>query len=181
MGLLGIHPPADIAADYQKVVGAVQKKQAHILNAYGQRNGTLSLLAGSVENANELYDLAAQYQLAEKDNDPARLEKLGADLDSAFARAGGEIFITLREAQSYAFEKVTLAEATGKRFADQLKAYQASPEIYLRNQRLAVFEESLQKTRKFVVVADQDDTQVFIVDVKEKLTPSLYDLGGFEE
>ena len=35
--------------------------------------------------------------------------------------------------------------------------------------------------RKYLVVADQDDIQVFIVDVKEKLTPSLYELSGFEE
>jgi hypothetical protein len=32
-----------------------------------------------------------------------------------------------------------------------------------------------------VVVADENDTQIFIIDVEEKLTPSLYDLGGFEE
>ncbi len=181
LGLQGIHPPVDVAADYQKVVGAIQKKQALILDAYAKRNSILCSLAGSVEKANELYDLAAQYQLAEKDNDTANLEKLGADLDSAFARASGEIFTTLREAQGYAFEKATLAEATGKRFADQLKAYQASPEIYLRNQRLAVFEESLSKIRKYIVVADEKDTQVFIVDVKEKLTPTLYDMAGFEE
>jgi len=31
------------------------------------------------------------------------------------------------------------------------------------------------------VVADQNDTQIFIVDFKEKLTPSLYELSGFEE
>ena len=46
---------------------------------------------------------------------------------------------------------------------------------------MAVFEESLENIRKFVVVTGEDDTQVFIVDVKEKLTPSLYELSGLEE
>jgi len=101
--------------------------------------------------------------------------------DTAFARASGDIFSTLRQSQSYAFEKATLAYATGQRFADQLKAYRAAEEIYKRQQKLAVFEEALDRIRKIVVAADTDDTQVFIVDLQEKLTPSLYELSGLEE
>ena len=181
LGLQGIHPPPEVATDYQKVVGAVQKKQALILGAHAQRNRTLSALAGSVEDADKLYQLAAQYQQAREKNLPEELEKLGKDLDAAFARASGDIFSTLRQSQSYAFEKATLAYATGQRFADQLKAYRAAEEIYKRQQRLAVFEEALDRIRKIVVAADTDDMQVFIVDLQEKLTPSLYELSGFEE
>jgi len=35
--------------------------------------------------------------------------------------------------------------------------------------------------RKFVVIADKNDTEVFTVDVQEKLAPSLYELSGLEE
>ena len=48
VGLQGIHPPTQVAADYEKVVGAVQRKQGLILYAEGQRNRILSTLAGSV-------------------------------------------------------------------------------------------------------------------------------------
>ncbi len=181
LGLQGIHPPLEVAADYQRVVGAVQKKQALILVAHAERNKTLSALAGSVEDADELYNLAAKYQRAKEGNRPEEVEELGSDLDRAFAEAKGDIFSTLREAKSYAFEKAVLAQATGKRFASQLKAYRAAEEIYKREQRLAVFEEALKNIRKYVVVADVNDTQVFIVDVQEKLTPSLYELSGLEE
>ncbi|MHC4412022.1 MAG: hypothetical protein ACYSW6_03445 [Planctomycetota bacterium] len=51
----------------------------------------------------------------------------------------------------------------------------------MRQQRLSVLEEALDKIRKYVVVADMNDTQVFIIDLKEKLTPDLYDLVGLEE
>jgi hypothetical protein len=44
-----------------------------------------------------------------------------------------------------------------------------------------VFEHALKNIRKYVVVADANDTQVFIIDVQEKLTPSLYELTGLEE
>ncbi len=181
VGLQGIHPPVEVAADYQKVVGAVQQKQAAILNALADRSGDLSALAGSVENADRLYTLAAEYQLAEKNGDVEKLQALGGQLDEAFAQASGEIFSTLRQAQSYAFEKATLAKATGQRFAGQKKAYDAAPNIYRRQQRLVVLEEALENIRKFVVVADKDDNQVFIVDVQEKLTPGLYDISGLQE
>ena len=45
-----------------------------------------------------------------------------------------------------------------------------------------MLEEALQKTRKFVVVAEKDDAQVYIVDLQEKLATSLYDLDlGLQE
>ena len=181
LGIQGIHPPPEVAPDYQKVIGAVQKKQALILGAHAKRNRDLSTLAGSVEAADKLYSLAAKYQQAKKKNNPEEIEELEHDLDLAFAEAKGDIFTTLRKSQSYAFEKATLAQATGQRFASQLKAYRAAKEIYKREQRLAVLEEVLENIRKYVVVADQNDTQVFIIDVQEKLTPSLYELAGYEE
>jgi len=82
----------------------------------------------------------------------------------------------IRQAQAYAFERATLAEATGLRFQGQLKAYQANPGLYKRIERLKVLEETLEKIRKYVVVADAKDTQVYIVDLQEKLVPSLYDM-----
>ncbi len=181
LGLQGLHPPPEVAPDYQKVVGAVQKKQASILDANAESNKVLSTLAGSVPEANELYSLAASYQKAREANNTEEMETLGEQLDRAFERAKGDIFTALRQSQSYAFEKSTLARATGERFASQLKAYNSGPEIYKREQRLLAFEEVLQKIRKYVIVADTEDTQVFIVDVQEKVAPSLYELGGLEE
>jgi len=176
LGLQGIHPPPEVAADYQKVVGAVQEKQAAILRAQAQRNKILSSLAGSVQDANELYLLATQYQKAKDQSDTEKIERLGKELDQAFAQAKGEIFEKLRQAQSYAFERSTLSHATGLRFAGQLKAYRAAPEIYTQEQRLLALEKSLEDIRKYVVVADQNDTQITIVDLQEKLTPDVYNL-----
>jgi hypothetical protein len=107
-------------------------------------------------------------------------EQLSKQLDDSFLQASGSIFKELAGAKSYAFEKAILSKADSYRFADQLKPYLAAKDIYLRNLRLQVFEESLEKTRKYVVVADPNDTQVFIVDVKEELSPDLYDITGLE-
>ena len=180
LGLQGIHPPPEVAADYQKVVGAIQKKQALILNAEAERNKTLSGLVGSVEDADKLCGLAEKYQQSEEQNQTEKIEKFGNDLDIAFAEAKGDIFKILAEAQSYAFEKAALAHAAGERFAGQLKAYRSSPGIYVLEQRLAAYEGLPKNIRKFIVVADQNDYQILHFDFQEKLTPSLYELGGFE-
>jgi membrane protease subunit HflK len=177
LGIQGIHPPTQVAADYQKVVGAVQTKQGMILYSEALRNRMLTELAGGVEDAEKLSSLVSKYQ----DTGPRGESKVEADLDKGFTDAGGEIFARLRNAQSYAFEKVTVAEATGLRFASQVKAYNAAKDFYKREQRLVALEEGLANIRKYVVVADTNDSQVYIVDLQEKLTPSLYEMGGFEE
>jgi len=181
VGLQGIHPPTQVAADYEKVVGAVQLKQAVILMAQAQRNRTLSNLAGSVDGASDLFVLAADYQKARQENDRQKTDEIAGRLDTAFTQADGDIFCTLREAQSYSFERVASARSTGERFDSQVKAYRAAPEIYKKEQRLLALEETLSPIRKYVIVADPNDAETFIVDLKEKLTPSLYDIGGVQE
>lgn len=181
LGLQGIHPPPEVAAEYEKVIGSVQTKQALVLNADAESNMILSNLVGSVADANTLYNLAARYQQARREGNAEQTEKLGKELDTTFAAAKGDIFKTLRQAQSYAYEKVTLAEATGQRFAGQIMAYRASPEFYRREQLLNVYENSMSNIRKYVIVSDKNNTEIFEIDLKEKLTPSLYDVGGVEE
>jgi membrane protease subunit HflK len=182
LGLQGVHPPVEVAADYQKVIGALQQKQKLILDAQAMRNKTLSTRVGSVEKANELYELALNYELVRDANSLEEIENIGKQLDDAFEQAKGTIFKALRESKTYAFEKAILAEADGQRFAGQLKAFRAAPEIYIREQWLAMHEEALKDIRKYVVVADQNDTQVTIVDLKQSQTPGIYQgLGDFEE
>jgi len=181
VGLQGIHPPTDLAKDYQQVIGAVQKKQSLILNADAYKNQVLGILAGSVEKANDLYSITQEYQQAEGLGNRQKIDELAKELDSAFSQAKGDIYASLRQAHGYAFEKATLAEATGERFASQLKAYNAAPDVYTTEQRLNALIEACSNIRKYMVVGDANDSQIFEVDIKEKLTPSLYDLSGLEE
>lgn len=181
LGVQGIHPPPEVAPDYQAVIGAVQKKYALVLNAEAERNGVLGTLIGSVQKAYELADLAAQYQTALAEGRAGDIERLGKQFDEALAQAKGDIFRTLREAQSYAYEKATLARSTGERFAGQLAAYEAAPDIYMQEQRLAVLEETLPGIRKYVVAVDPNDRQVIIMDLQDRPPTNLLDMTGVEE
>jgi len=180
LGMQGIHPPEQVAADYQAVIGAVQSKQAQILNAQTERNKNLSNLAGSVKKAYSLYKLAAQYQQAKEQG--TATEAMAQEVDQAFSDAEGDIYQTLRKAQAYAFEKAALARATGLRFAGQVKAYQAAKDIYMREQRLNALSDALSNVRKYAIVSDPNEDQVVIVDLQEELMPDLYtDILGSQE
>ncbi|MHC4131417.1 MAG: SPFH domain-containing protein [Planctomycetota bacterium] len=181
VGMQGIHPPVTVSKNYQEVIGAIQRKQATILLAEALSNRTLSNLVGSVDEANKLYDLAQSYQKARGNGENQQAESLAREVDAAFMMTEGEVFKTLREAKAYAYQKASLSEATGKRFDGQLKAYRAAPEIYKQQQRLSVYEEAYKNIRKYVIVADPDNKQNYIIDLKEKLTPDLYDISGIEE
>jgi regulator of protease activity HflC (stomatin/prohibitin superfamily) len=175
-GLQGIHPPPKVAVDYQDVVASVQTRQASVLGAEADRNKALTELAGSIDAVDALYGLVAKYSQVKDSLSEQQRQQMTQELASALGQTKGLVFRTIRQAQADAFEKATLAEATGGRFAGQLKAYQANPMLYKRIERLKVLEETLAKTRKYVVIADSKDSQVYIVDLQEKLVPSLYDM-----
>ena len=182
LGLQGVHPPAEVAKEYENVVAAVQEKQAAILSAQAEKNRILTELGGSIEAVDALYDLAMEYERSKTQGNEVRKEALEEQLQEMFRTVEGTVFKTLREAESYAFDRVSQARGKGIRFAGQVKAYKASPEIYKKIQRLMVLEEALDNVRKYVVVADKEDDQVYIVDLQEKLTQSLYDMDlGLEE
>jgi modulator of FtsH protease HflK len=175
-GLQGIHPPPKLAEDYQNVIASVQSRQAAVLNAMAERNKTLTGLAGSIDEVNALYELVQKYSQVKDSLSAEQNLQMRQELASALKQTKGQVFRVIRQAEADAFEKATLAEATGQRFQGQLKAYRANPELYKRIERLKVLEDTLGKIRKYVVVADIKDTQVYIVDLQEKLTPSLYDM-----
>ncbi len=129
LGLQGVHPPVEVAADYENVTGAIQEKQKMILEAQANSIKTLSESAGSVEKARELSALDKMVKDSEFQGEPNEADvKM---LDDAFAQASGSTYKTLSEAQTYAFGQVIDSKATGERFAGQLQAYRAAPEIYL--------------------------------------------------
>jgi len=176
LGLQGIHPPPQVVPEYQDVIAAVQTRQATVLNAEAERNRILTELAGSVEAVDALYRQAMAFGAAREAGDTAKAEQMRESILKSIEAARGKVFSALRAAQADSAQKVAAAKGEGLRFDGQYKAYMAAPELYPKLLRLAMLEEALEKIRKYVVVADSEDAKVYIVDLQEKLMPSLYDL-----
>jgi regulator of protease activity HflC (stomatin/prohibitin superfamily) len=182
LGLQGVHPPAEVAKEYEQVVAAVQEKQAMVLNAQAQKNRILTEIGGSIAEVDALYALTSEYERSKATADEAQLQALNEALQTALSGVKGKIYSTLRKAEGDAFERINLAKGEGLRFGGQLQGYRASPEIFMKLQRLLMLEEALKDIRKFVVVAEKSDAEVYIVDLQEKLTTSIYDLDlGLEQ
>ncbi len=174
LGLHGVHPPAEVAKEYEQVIASVQEKQATILESQAEKNRILTELAGSIEAVDALYELAGRLEAAKQAGDGQVEEQLQKEFLASLEVVKGKVFKTLREADSYAFERVNLARGDGLQFDGQLMSYQAAPELYKKLQRLNAMSEGLKNVRKFVVITNEEDSQIYEIDLQEKLTESIY-------
>lgn len=177
VGMVGVHPPPEVAPNYQEVVAAVQKQQATILRARAEHNKTLTELAGSIEKADALYGLVRQLSKANQVSDAAQAEQLVEQMEAMVHQAQGKLFSTLRQAEAYAFERVARAKGEGLRFAGQVKANQAGGELFQRFRRLQILEESLPSIRKYVVAAGPEDQEIYILNLEDKMATGLYEMN----
>jgi len=177
VGMVGVHPPPEVAPNYQEVVAAVKKQQAMILTAQAEHNKTLTELAGSIEKADALYGLVRQLSKANQGSDAAQAEQLVEQMEAMVHQARGKLFSTLRQAEAYAFERVARAKGEGLRFAGQVKANQAGGELFQRFRRLQILEESLPSIRKYVVVAGPEDQEIYILNLEDKMATGLYEMN----
>ncbi|HOK66251.1 MAG TPA: SPFH domain-containing protein [Anaerohalosphaeraceae bacterium] len=177
VGMVGVHPPPEVAPNYQEVVAAVQKQQATILTAQAEYNKTLTELAGSIEKADALYGLVRQLSKANQVSDTAQAEQLVEQMETMVHQAQGKLFSTLRQAEAYAFERVARAKGEGLRFAGQVKANRAGGTLFQRFRRLQILEESLPSIRKYVVVAGPEDQEIYILNLEDKMATGLYEMN----
>jgi regulator of protease activity HflC (stomatin/prohibitin superfamily) len=176
VGLQGLHPPMEVAPDYENVIGAVQQRQQSVLEALAERNKVITELGGTLEEVEKLYAMLTDYENSKDSLTAAQQQAIMVQIDEAFAGASGLISEKLSEAEVYAYQRAELARAAGERFSSQVQAFEAAPEIYLQNQRLLTLENSLAGVRKYVIVSQDTDSEVIVVDLQEKLNPDLYDI-----
>ena len=78
------------------------------------------------------------------------------------------------DAEAYRDKTVRLADAEAERYKKQLGAYRNEPDIFKLRAFLGLLEESLPKTRKYILTA-KPDRDVYIIDLQEK---PFYNLLG---
>jgi regulator of protease activity HflC (stomatin/prohibitin superfamily) len=177
VGMVGVHPPPEVAPNYQEVVAAVQKQKATILTAQAEHNKILTELAGSIEKAESLYELVRQISKANQTSDSTAAETLMKQLEAMVHQTDGKLFSTLRQAEAYSFERVARAKGEGLRFAGQVKANQASSELFQRFRRLQILEEALPSIRKYVVASGSEDKEIYIFDLQDQMATGLYEMN----
>lgn len=84
-------------------------------------------------------------------------------------------------AETYRYEKASIAKAEIQRFNKQLEAYRKQPDVFVARSFLDVLEEETKGVRKYILASGKG-REVIILDLKQKLRKDLLDLDlGAEE
>lgn len=89
--------------------------------------------------------------------------------------ARGEAEKKVRVAEAYAYHTVADARARSARFAHQLAAFRAAPEVFLQRQYLAALEHGATNSRKYVL-GTTNTQDVILLNLEDKLRPDLLDV-----
>ena len=132
VGLQTLHPPLEVGASFNEVVGASEEMHQRVL---------------------EMEAYATQLK----------------------PKAEGQQIALVSGAEAYRQERGAVAQAESERFLKQLLAYRACPSMFVLNSYLDVLENEGAATRKYVVATTRG-SEVFILDLQEKMRPDLLDL-----
>jgi len=162
LGLQGVHPPSEVAKEFEAVVGAESKKQAAIRSGESERNKILSEVCGDVTRA---VDLAAAISkvdapgVSAEESARAR-EQIGDYFHGNPAKgiqpiAGAAAEIVAR-ARADMWKMINEARADNETFALELPVYRAAPRIYRMRKYMDVLSEGLKTVRKYLMATDVD-------------------------
>jgi modulator of FtsH protease HflK len=89
--------------------------------------------------------------------------------------ARGEADRLVREAEGNRFQRIAMSDAQATRFQHQLKAYEASPEVYMIRAKLQALVQHSTNVR-FIVKTSTNTHDTFQLDLQEKITPDMADI-----
>ena len=89
--------------------------------------------------------------------------------------ARGEADRLVREAEGYKFQRIAAADAQATRFQHQIKAFEASPEVYAIRAKLQALIQNSTNVR-FIVKTSTNTHDIFQLDLQEKITPDMADI-----
>jgi regulator of protease activity HflC (stomatin/prohibitin superfamily) len=163
-GIVGIHPPKDrdVAAAFERVVDADQRFVARVDDARAQEIKLLTEAAGDVQTARtliaEMNALQALETSATKES-PETKAKI-ADQEQKVLRlldaAGGATASTIASAKAFRWERHMGDRARATRYAGQLAAYQAAPDLFRAAAYFDTLRDSLANSRLYISNSNVD-------------------------
>ncbi|HSH96438.1 MAG TPA: protease modulator HflK [Roseimicrobium sp.] len=94
----------------------------------------------------------------------------------ALPYARSEATKRVTDAQAYQFRKVAESAATAGRFANQVKAYNASPEVFRQRTHLQAVARAVAPARKYFL-GTTNTHDVLMIDLQDKIRADLLDAG----
>ena len=194
LGVVGIHPPETTAEEFQKVVGAEQKRLATISGAWEDYNRKLAEVAGSalLDDGNDDPDddemlaeglarairkvkaLEADPQTPAAELAAARKKQNGYFFgDRRTNGVGGQSAQILAKGRAKRWQHENEAHAQHLRFIEEMKVRNAAPGIYRMRKYLETLADSVGRIRKYVLTTDNTEVTGMTIDLRQSLTMPL--------
>jgi len=168
VGLDGLHPPQEVAASFQAVVGARIESETMRLAARALAINTKIAVAGGVELADALYDAIGHAQdLRGKDVEPGEVDAVEhrirqlmfGDMPGQLA-VGGAAAKSILDAQAERWRSEADARADVERFMREQPGYEAAPQLYCMRRYLGVMSQAFAGVKKYIVAVKTDPVRI---------------------
>ena len=174
-----LKPPQAIAEKFYEPIGAKIDWQAIHEKAQVQSYQILTEIAGSPEQAEQIYQAIVAYQKMQQSEQPIdanQLTKQLASIDSLMLTSGGQIAQQISQARAYYWQLISRELQHANYMASQLAIYRRLPDYYRQRMALQALSASLAMRPKIILKSRQNR-----VSVRLKLTESGDVSVPFEE
>ncbi len=103
-----------------------------------------------------------------------------ADANRVLPLAEAEAAQVTSAAEAYAVQRTEIAAADSDRFLKRLESYRQAPSVFKTRLYLATFRDAVRDARKYIIAASPG-SEVIQINLEEKLSPDLLDLGPTEK
>lgn len=134
---------------HERLLGRVSPTRESLLEEQQQWLATLEDMSESLEAGREL-------------NLEDSISEALALADARFAGAAGEAVAMYSRAQAYRWQKQIGERARAESFRREMLAYEASPEMYMLDRWMDVWDEALPRMHKYILGVDKDRIELWL-------------------
>lgn len=168
VGIEGVHPPKDVAHDFEMVINAEQKSRGSIESARSDQIQTLTEAVGSVESARRLVVMLDELQeLRRRAEDPAEITAAELRIQELMLRSGGRAASALYDARAQRWHRHMTARGAAERYTGQLVAFQVSPDLYRAQLYFEALREAMRESRLYIITEDNRVSVEIWTDLKD--------------
>lgn len=170
VGLEGMHPPRDAAAQFERPVVNEQKRAGAIEQGRADAIATLGGAVGSLDLANRiLEELRRLDALRASDAPPdaiAAQERVAQDL---VEQAGGRAAVRIAQARADRWTRHMRERGRAERYAGQVAAYRSAPLVYAAGLYFETLRDIMRGARVYITSDSVPDLRI-IADLKDQST-----------
>ena len=151
VGVAGVHPPREVAPNFERVVQAQQVRESNIESATADQIRTLAEVAGSVDLAEQILAKLDELDRARIESAEAlRIDALELEVQKLLERAGGEAGEGLMRASAGRWRSHMGARGAAALSAGQHEAFLAAPRIYAAEAYYRALRDAIRDARVFI-------------------------------